>query len=183
MHKLPPRWRRSIMLLAAISLFCFFNSTEEAGAKRAFVRPARPANAPPPALPAGSVLYDFDGDGKADPARWHTSNYEVRAKPNGGGSDLVFTVGSSTSAIAAPGDFNGDGKTDACVFLGGTWTYKTSPSASAATISLGSSGDIPFVGKFDTDGIADAVVFTPSTRVWTIRYSKTATRQIRRQPR
>src|SRR5215204_116719 len=69
------------------------------------------APAPPP-QPASVVDFDFDNDGKADVGRWHSANAELKVKNSNGGSYSTFTVGSSAARLA-PGDFNGDGKTDA----------------------------------------------------------------------
>ncbi|MEJ7623796.1 MAG: VCBS repeat-containing protein [Pyrinomonadaceae bacterium] len=130
---------------------------------------------PPASIPAGSVEYDFDNDGKADIGRWHPLNREVKVKETDSGSFLTFSVGTNSAAKAAPGDYNGDGATDAGVFLNGTWTYKTSPTASAQTISLGQSGDIPSAGDYDGDGKTDAAVFRPSNGTWYVYKSSTLT--------
>jgi YD repeat-containing protein len=132
---------------------------------------------PPPApQPASVVDFDFDNDGKGDIGRWHSANAEFRVKNSNGGSESVFTLGSGpSSATIAPGDFNGDGKTDAAVFSGGTWTYKTSTTASAQTISWGASGDIPVAGDYDGDGTTDAAVYRPSTTTWWIQKSSGGT--------
>lgn len=126
--------------------------------------------APPP---AGDVEFDFDGDNKADIGRWRGVANEFKVKNSSGsgsGGYSIYTLG-STGNIAAPGDFNGDGTTDACVFNGTTWTYKTSPTATAQTISFGSAGDIPYVGDYDGDSTSDAAIFRPSTNTWWIRQS------------
>lgn len=110
-----------------------------------FADPTAVAAPAPPPQPASVVDFDFDNDGSADIGRWHSANTEFKVKNSNGGSFSTFTLGSSGSTLA-PGDFNGDGKTDAAVFSGGTWTYKTSTGASAQTISWGTSGDIPVAG-------------------------------------
>jgi hypothetical protein len=153
----------AIAVLSGVSLLL---TGDKVGARKRAAAPAPP----PPSLPAGSIKYDYDNDGKADVGRWDKDHTEFRVEKSGGGADAVFTLGSN-SAVAAPGDYNGDGTTDACVFALGTWTYKISPSATPQTISLGTTNDVPMAGKFDSDSITDAVVFTPSTRVWTIRTS------------
>lgn len=132
---------------------------------------AGPAKLPPtPPQPTSVVDFDFDGDGKADIGRWHGSNTEFKVRNSNGGSFSTFTVGSS-SAVVAPGDFNGDGNTDAGVFNAGTWTYKTSTGATAQTISWGTTGDIPVAGDYDGDGTTDAAIFRPSTNTWWVSKS------------
>ncbi|HEV7701283.1 MAG TPA: VCBS repeat-containing protein, partial [Pyrinomonadaceae bacterium] len=130
---------------------------------------------PPPPTPVTvtpSVTYDFDGDGKADTGRWHSSGTEFKVRKTGSSGYLTYSLGSS-SAIAAPGDFNGDGKTDACVFSAGTWTYKTSTTATAQTISLGQAGDTPQAGDFDGDGTTDAAIYrvVSGQGTWVIKQS------------
>jgi hypothetical protein len=126
--------------------------------------PATEAPAPPPAAP---VDFDFDNDGKSDIGRWHATTSEFKVKKSSDGNYLTYTLGSS-AAKATPGDFNGDGNTDACVFLAGAWTYKTSTTASAQTVNFGTSGDLPVAGDYDGDGTTDFAVFRPSTGYWWI---------------
>ncbi len=139
-----------------------------------------PAATPPP-QPSSVVDFDFDNDGKADIGRWHSANAELKVKNSNGGSYSDFTVGCAPPTTGcsqpkvAPGDFNGDGKTDAAVFNAGTWTYKTSVGATAQTISWGTSGDIPVAGDYDGDGTTDAAIYRPSTSTWWIRKSSGGT--------
>ncbi len=122
--------------------------------------------------PASIVDFDFDGDGKADVGRWKPGTNEFEIDPSGGGANLVYDIGSTTSKFV-PGDFNGDGNVDAAVFDAGTWTYKTSPTANQQTITLGQSGDIPMPADYDGDGTTDAAIFRPSNGAWHIRQSST----------
>lgn len=126
-----------------------------------------------PPLPAGSVRFDFDGDGKADLGRWKSSAAEWKVKNSSSGNFTTTTIGSSSSIIT-PGDFDGDGKTDAAVFSGGTWTIKKSSNGQTITVSFGTSGDKPVVGDYDGDGLADCAVFRPSTNTWWILQSSNA---------
>ncbi|MBX3292715.1 MAG: VCBS repeat-containing protein [Acidobacteria bacterium] len=125
-----------------------------------------------PISPA-SVSFDFDGDGKADIGTWRGSSTEFKVRKSSNGSYQTASIGSST-AIAAPGDFDGDGMVDAAVFNGGTWTIKKSSDSQTITVSLGQSGDIPAVGDFDGDGIADPTVYRPSNGTWYIKESSTS---------
>lgn len=113
-------------------------------------------------LSPASVSFDFDGDGKADPSTWRGSQTEIKVLKSSNGSLQTVAIGSS-AAKAAPGDYDGDGKTDAAVFNSGTWTVKKSSDNSTATISHGASGDLPVSGDYDGDGVTDAAVFRPST--------------------
>lgn len=153
-----------VVLFAAVVLSAIiFSSGEPVGAKKANA-PSNPAS-PPPVYP--NVKYDFDGDGKADIGRWQKSATNFRVKETDSGNFLNFTLG-STTAIAAPGDFNGDGITDAGTFASGTWKYKTSTGGSEQTISWGQAGDIPVAAKYDGNSVTDAAVFRPSNATWYI---------------
>ncbi len=127
---------------------------------------------PPPPQPASIVDFDFDNDGKTDIGRWKPGTSEFEIDPSGGGSNLVYDIGSLTSKFV-PGDFNGDGSVDAAVFDSGTWTYKTSTTATAINISLGQSGDIPVPANYDGNGATDAAVFRPSNGTWYVKQSST----------
>ena len=76
------------------------------------------AASPPP---AGSVTFDFDGDGKADIARWQRASGEWKVKKSTDNSVVLTTLGNVTSTIA-PGKFDSDAMTDYAVFDAGTWT-------------------------------------------------------------
>ena len=88
--------------------------------------------------------------------------------------------GSATSSAAvlrivtsiAPGDFDGDGKSDLNVYRSssGGW-YDLLSGSNYATSSLylwGASTDIPVAGDYDGDGKADPAVYRPSTGQWFI---------------
>jgi hypothetical protein len=125
---------------------------------------AAPSLASPP-QPNGSVDFDFDDDGKADVARWRASSTEFKIQNSSGGTTSTYTIGSST-AKSAPGDYDGDGKTDAAVFNAGTWTIRKSSTGTTQTINFGVSGDIPVTGDYDGDGKSDAAIYRPSTGTW-----------------
>jgi hypothetical protein len=71
--------------------------------------------------------------------------------------------GSSTD-VPAPGDFDGDGRTD-CAFYRASSTQfwvLTSSSGGYYTVTAGLAGDTPAVGDYDGDGKADVAVWRPS---------------------
>ena len=162
----PPATER--LVAAATSVFAFFRSKLAATGNSAAVEPP----APPPPPPAGSTTFDFDGDGKADLARWHASGIEFKILNSNTASYSTYSIGSS-AAVAAPADYDGDGKTDAAVFAGGTWTIKQSSNGSTQTItSFGQSLDIPVPGNYvgsTSLPVIDQAVFRPSTGVWYVR--------------
>jgi YD repeat-containing protein len=115
--------------------------------------------------------FDFDGDGKADLARWQRSSGEWKVRKSSDNSIILTTLGSSSSIIS-PGKFDSDSITDYAVFNAGTWTIKQSSTNTTITISgFGSSGDKPVIGDYDGDGLADLAVFRASNSTWYIRQS------------
>ncbi|MGB7209951.1 MAG: VCBS repeat-containing protein, partial [Pyrinomonadaceae bacterium] len=115
--------------------------------------------APPP---AGSVRFDFDGDGKADIGRWHATTTEFKVKNSLTGTFTTNIIG-TTAARSCPADFDGDGKTDQAVFYTGTWKIKKSSNSTIQTITgFGQAGDIPLPGNYRGSTAIDAAVFRPS---------------------
>ena len=127
----------------------------------------------PPMLAAGSVKFDFDGDGKADIARWQVASTEWKVKNSSNGSYSTNSIGSAASVIA-PADYDGDGKTDSAVFTASTatWTIKRSSNNTTQTITgFGQAGDKPVSGDYDGDGVADAAVWRSSNGTWYVKQS------------
>ncbi|MDM7924072.1 MAG: FG-GAP-like repeat-containing protein [Pyrinomonadaceae bacterium] len=125
-----------------------------------------------PPSPA-AVDFDFDGDGKADIGRWNSNSTDFRIKNSGGGSTTAYSIGTS-GAIASPGDFDGDGMTDAAVFAAGTWTIRNSSSGQTQSVSFGAAGDKVVVGDYDGDGASDLAVFRSSNSTWYVKQSSNA---------
>jgi hypothetical protein len=76
--------------------------------------------------------------------------------------------------VPLPGDYDGDGKADVCVFRPstGTWFVLTSTSGSTSWWYRGwgiqAQGDVPAPGDYDGDGKVDLCVFRPGTGTWLI---------------
>jgi hypothetical protein len=70
--------------------------------------------------------------------------------------------------IAAPADYDADGKADAAVFRPseGRWYVRLSSTDSTFIADWGIGGDDPQPADYDGDGKADLAVFRPSTGRW-----------------
>ncbi len=109
------------------------------------------------------VLFDYDGDGRADVSVFRPSNgvwYLLNSQT--GFSAAQF--GSSDDKLV-PADYDGDGKTDIAVFRSGNWFLQRS-NTGFASIQFGSLDDVPTPGDFDGDGRAELAVFRPSNGTW-----------------
>lgn len=158
----------SFLFLIGLAVAAF-----ERAAERVLEPPVVAALAIPPMPPSGPVDFDFDYDGKSDIARWHPATSEFKVKNSSSGGYSSYTIGSS-SAKAAPGNYDGDNYTDAAVFAAGTWTIKESsaaPSATPITVTFGQAGDIPMAADYDGDGKTDLSIIRPSTNTWWIKQS------------
>ncbi len=77
--------------------------------------------------------------------------------------------GASTD-LPAPGDYDGDGKTDFCVFrpdsVGVWYVILTGSNNAFTTYNFGTNGDKPVPGDYDGDGKTDIAVYRPSNHTW-----------------
>jgi thermitase len=133
---------------------------------------AAAAVAPPPAPAmnwAASNSVDFDGDHMTDMGSLYRGLSPADSLwyslASGGGSAFQIYFG-ATSDIPVPGDYNGDGKTDAVIFRPATGLWY-GPQTGAAVIviqmNLGQAGDVPIPGDYDGDGKTDPAIYRPST--------------------
>ncbi len=122
---------------------------------------------------APRVLFDYDGDGKADVSVFRASEnkWYILQSSDFTVSQKVFAIGGD---VPAPADFDGDGKTDVAIFrpATGDWWYQSSITNAQVQFHWGASGDIPRPGDFDGDGKTDFIVYRPSNNTW-YRYGST----------
>jgi hypothetical protein len=80
---------------------------------------------------------------------------------------MAFAFGTPTDK-AVPGDYTGDGRTDAAFWRpsDGFWFILRSEDFSYYAAPFGSVGDIPVPGDYDGDGKTDTAVFRPSSATW-----------------
>jgi len=114
-----------------------------------------------------SVLFDYDGDGRADVSVYRPSTNRWFEFFIATSSVAEQTFGIEGDVIA-PADYDGDGKTDLGIFRpsSGDWWYLSSVDNVEKSVRFGSSGDVPRPSDFDGDGKADFIVFRPSNNFW-----------------
>lgn len=127
-----------------------------------------------------STAYDFDGDGRTDPAIYRPTVGEwwhYRSSDNGNGA---VQFGTNTDFPVAA-DYTGDGITDVALFrrATGEWFVLRSEDQSFYSFPFGNGQDVAMAGDFDGDGKADPTVFRASEGTWYILKSSTGQVDIR----
>ena len=119
------------------------------------------------------VVGDFDGDGISDIGVVHTNSNGMywwtvllSSKNYDPSAALTNNGWGWTGTIPFCGDFDGDGKSDWCIYVpGNPGEFDIWPSSSWGQMIydyLGAPGDVPFVGDFDGDGLSDFGVAHPN---------------------
>jgi hypothetical protein len=118
---------------------------------------------------AANASADFDADHVTDLGalyRGRSPQDGLWYAPGTAGAGPFQIYFGATTDIPVPGDYNGDGKTDAAIFRPSTGLWY-GPGTGLAQIViqmfLGQSGDVPVPGDYDGDGKTDAAIYRPST--------------------
>lgn len=125
------------------------------------------------------VVGDWDGDGKSDPASFRCPvstgqcTFYYRGSFNNPGSNITFLPwgsGTASTVLAYPGDFDGDGKFDACIRrdIGGgaaQFVLRRSSDVGVEYINWGLTTDAMVPGDFDGDLKYDFCVVRPSPSI------------------
>jgi murein DD-endopeptidase MepM/ murein hydrolase activator NlpD len=125
---------------------------------------------------------DYDGDGITDISRYDGSALVWYVRPSSSIPGSAPTIGLPSvtmpatipANISAPGDYDGDGKTDLAVYRpeNGQWIVKASGGVSIPDTTFGDPSDgVPVPGDYDGDGRTDFAVFQTMTRVWRVKMS------------
>lgn len=116
--------------------------------------------------PLGQILFDYDGDARADISVFRPSPgiWYVQGSRSG---FTAFQFGISTDRIT-PADFDGDSKTDMAVYRpsSGTWYILNSSNSTFSATPFGVAEDLPVPADYDGDGRADISVYRPSLGTW-----------------
>ena len=132
---------------------------------------------------------DFDGDGRMDfsilrsPASGTTRPYVYWNLNSTTGGQVSGQFGDALTDIPVPGDYDGDGKDDICLYRAGAtagaqsfFYYISSSNGTAQTVPFGLRGDQAVARDYDGDGITDIAIFRPGATAgaqanWWIRKS------------
>jgi hypothetical protein len=110
------------------------------------------------------VIYDYDGDGRCDPAVFRTSDdtWYYRGSSNNAAGAVTFVRWGTT--FANPGDFDGDGRGDFMDQQGANWWILNSRDLSIRIVTIGTGAAFGVPGDYDGDGKTDvAVTLTEGT--------------------
>lgn len=120
------------------------------------------------------VTGNFDADGLLDTGAFDPASGLFTIRRSGDGSTLLLSVPKSKGrAVVVTADYDGDKRSDAAVWRGGTWQMLLSSRDYATDIAIfGIAGDVPVPADFDGDGKTDLAVFRASENRWYIRSSE-----------
>jgi hypothetical protein len=118
------------------------------------------------------VLFDFNGDNKADLGTFNPTNAAWTVDVNGNVYD-AFTFGSAGN-LPVPGFYSHKDCSDFAVFERKTakWSKMNCKGGQVSTKRVGAVGSLPVPADFDCDGFADYASFSRLNNEWTVLQSK-----------
>jgi hypothetical protein len=123
-----------------------------------------PSNAVTPINWAANPSVDFNGNRITDLGALYRGLSPADSLWYAPGTFQIYF--GATTDIPVPGDYDGDGNTDAVIFRPGTGLWygpRTGAAQIVIQMNLGQSGDIPIPGDYDGDGKTDPAIWRPST--------------------
>jgi Gametolysin peptidase M11 len=118
---------------------------------------------------AANPSVDFDGDGRTDLGSLYRGRSPADSLwfgPSSGAASIFQIYFGATSDVPVPGDYDGDGRTDAVIFRPSTGLWygpRTGAASIVIQMNLGQAGDLPIPGDYDGDGKTDPAIYRPST--------------------
>ena len=171
------------LLATLVALATVARQYGEADPKRnAFTARAVPLSTPEYAANAPAKEYVYAGSkliAVTEPVQPAPNDLAVWRLTSGSGTWYVLGDGGTTTQtwgqtddLPSPGDFDGDGKTDFCVFRpsNGNWYMIESATSKLTTLGWGQQDDIPVPADFDGDSRADLALYRPSNQTWYIKH-------------
>jgi hypothetical protein len=111
-------------------------------------------------------IVDFDRDRRTDSTLWRPSDGRWRIQYSNGTPAATFYWGAPNDK-PVPGDYDGDGGSDAAVFRSdGFWYIRNSSNNTMTAIQFGSGTDKPIPADYNGDGRTDIAVYRPSNGTW-----------------
>jgi hypothetical protein len=121
---------------------------------------------------AANPSVDFNGDQRTDLGALYRGLSPADSLWYAPGTFQIYF--GATTDIPVPGDYDGDGKTDAVIFRPGTGLWygpRTGAAQIVIQMVLGQAGDIPIPGDYNGDGKTDAAIYRPSTGLFFAAFS------------
>jgi len=150
-----PRHSRVVVLLGVFAVLILGSVRSAAGA-------------PPSVNWAANPSVDFDGDHVTDLGAIYRGRSPLDSlwyAPSSSGRAAFQIYFGATGDVPVPGDYDGDGKTDAVIYRPSTGLWygpRTGAAQIVIQIILGVPGDIPIPGDYNGDGKTDAAIYRPS---------------------
>ena len=129
-----------------------------------------------PAVGDTPVVGDFDGDGRADPGIWRSSQgVWIIPKSSTSYSTFLFSQWGQAGDTPIVTDIDGDGRADLGFYRNGLWGFLKSSLnydfCCGQFFSWGGAGLQPVVGDFDGDGKADIAYIVPPSGAESAAYA------------
>jgi hypothetical protein len=118
---------------------------------------------------AANTAVDFDADHVTDLGALYRGRSPLDSlwyAPGTAGRGPFQIYFGATTDVPVPGDYDGDGNTDAAIFRPSTGLWygpRTGAAQIVIQMILGQSGDVPVPGDYDGDGKTDPAIWRPST--------------------
>lgn len=118
------------------------------------------------------LVFDFNGDKKADLGTFNPTNAAWKVDINGQVYD-AFQFG-SPGDLPVPGFYSNKTCTDFAVFdrQSATWTKMNCQGSAISSTVVGSVGSVPVPADYDCDGYTDYATFSKLDNKWTVRGSR-----------